>query len=99
MGMLGFVMDRTHSYRTIWKSVFVGNVVTVLIVFVSLRPDNNTFLCMSCVLLGSTTIASLPVTLASAAEVSYPMPEQAFTSLLMFAGNIVGAIMIPIYGC
>eukprot|EP00929_Paragymnodinium_shiwhaense_P040682 TRINITY_DN21209_c0_g1_i1.p1 TRINITY_DN21209_c0_g1~~TRINITY_DN21209_c0_g1_i1.p1 ORF type:complete len:477 (+),score=60.21 TRINITY_DN21209_c0_g1_i1:96-1526(+) len=94
----GLLMSCTHAYLALWRILCVGNLVSLTFIFVCLRPDHYLLMYLSSAVLGMTVLPTLPVTLACAAEVTFPVPDQASSGLLMFAGNILGALFIPAYG-
>mmetsp|Transcript_119284 Transcript_119284/g.216839 ORF Transcript_119284/g.216839 Transcript_119284/m.216839 type:complete len:491 (-) Transcript_119284:99-1571(-) len=91
-GIVGVVLDRTHAYRATLKAGFAFAWMAVLVFLVLLRPAQRGLVCMGSALLGATTTPMLPVSMETAVECTFPVPEEASGGLLLMAGQVFGVI-------
>lgn len=93
----GKILDTTHAYKTMLKITYGLTFFTTLGLVVSVRPDQLVVLCAAAALMGATCLPLLPVSLGTAAEVTFPVPEEASTGLMIFAGNTLGVVFTFVY--
>ena len=90
--IFGYLLDVYKSYRLALKSLFTCSALSMVIFFVSIEPNNQVMLGVCSCLVGFFALPLLPVTLQTAVECTYPIPEELSSACLVLFGNIVGII-------
>lgn len=90
----GIIMDKTHQYRILLKSLLLGACLSAIYFIIILRPNERYPLGVSIGLMGFFLLPLLPVTFECAVECTYPIRPEWSTGLLMCIGNILGGIFI-----
>ena len=92
--IVGPLLDYTKAYKTVLKIGMPIGLVAVTAFVANLKPDNFTVvaICIGC--LGFVMLPMLPVSLETAAECTYPIPEDCSSALLMTTGQLVGIPLI-----
>lgn len=91
-GIVGVVLDKTHAYRATLKAGVSCALAGLLCFLMLLRPANRGLVCLGSALLGATTTPLLPVSMETAVECTFPVPEEASGGLLLLAGQVFGVI-------
>jgi len=91
--VFGPLMDATHKYKAILKSLAVLSIVAVAALCVSLRPNNHVMLGIVFALLGFLVLPLLPTSFECMVECTYPMPEEVTNGIMLSIGNVVGVGM------
>jgi sugar phosphate permease len=84
------LLDRTHAYNSMLKICFCCTLAFGINFTLQIRPDNNMIICASAAGFGAASVPILPIALAVTTEVTYPLPEEASTGLLILGGNYFG---------
>jgi len=92
--VIGPVLDCTKAYKVVLKVGMSVALLGVIGFVLSLKPDNILWLSIAVGCLGFVMLPMLPVSLETAAEHTYPVPEDCSSALLMTTGQIVGIPMI-----
>ena len=92
--IVGPLLDHTKAYKTVLKLGMPIGLVAVTLFVANLKPDNWTFVAVSIGSLGFVMLPMLPVSLETAAECTYPIPEDCSSALLMITGQLVGIPLI-----
>ena len=96
--MCGWLVGRgmrqcdTVPDKAFLKVGFVFGIGTLIFVLMMLQPNNSTILAVSFAVMGFFMMPLLPITLETAVECTYPVPEETSAALLMLMGNVVGFI-------
>ena len=93
-GIAGPILDKTHVYRSFLKVGFCCGIGALIFMLAMLQPDNQAALTAAFAVMGLFMMPLLPITLETAVECTYPIPEETSASLLMLMGNVVGFICI-----
>jgi MFS family permease len=92
--VVGPLMDKLQAYNRMLKVGLAAAFGATIFMLLSLRPNNYAMLCGSFGVLGCCMLPLLPLCMECAAECTYPVSEDAASGLMLFAGNLVGIIMI-----
>lgn len=90
----GVVLTKTHAYVPMLRGGILAAVGAAIFMLASLQPDKEAQLTASFALLGFCLIPLLPISLENCSECTYPIAEDASSSLLLTIGQIVGIILI-----
>lgn len=96
--VVGPIMDKTKAFNALLKAGLIAAMSGTCFMLLSLRPGHSAQVCASFGVLGFVMLPLLPVCMACAAECTYPVSEDASSGAMLFAGNIVGIIMISVVG-
>lgn len=88
----GFVMDKTHAYRSILKILVICACASAVFFILILRPNELYPLALSIGFMGFFILPLLPISFECAVECTYPIRAEWSTGLLMCAGNTLGVI-------
>lgn len=94
----GFIMDRTHAYRKILKSLLICASLAVIFFVIVLRQNQLYLLGISIGLMGFFLLPLLPVSFECAVECTYPLSPEWSTGFLMCTGSILGGGFIFLLG-
>jgi len=105
-GVFGFILDRTHKYRLALRIGFGGGMTFIIIFTLVLRYGAIDAIAAMFALAGFFVLPMLPTSFSAAAEVTYPVPEDVSSGILMTSGQITGIgfifgldALIPKTGC
>ncbi len=87
--VVGPIMDSTHRYKTVLRSLGVVGIVAVLALCANLRPDNGTALAAIFALLGFVMLPLLPCLFECVVECTYPCPEEVSNGITLALGNVI----------
>jgi predicted MFS family arabinose efflux permease len=90
----GVIMDKTHAYRIILKTLLVGACASGIFFVIILRPNEKAGVAAAIGLMGFFLLPLLPVSFECAVECTYPIRAEWSTGLLMCVGNTLGGIFI-----
>lgn len=96
--VVGPIMDKTKAFNALLKAGLIAAMSGTCFMLLSLRPGHSAQVCASFGVLGFVMLPLLPVCMACAAECTYPVSEDASSGAMLFAGNIVGIVMISVVG-
>mmetsp|Transcript_10290 Transcript_10290/g.16372 ORF Transcript_10290/g.16372 Transcript_10290/m.16372 type:complete len:512 (+) Transcript_10290:76-1611(+) len=91
--LLGKIMDATKAYVPALRWCFCGTFMTVCVFVLQIRPSNYTGISIACACMGAACIPILPLSLETAAEITYPLPEEASTGMLILGGNYLSIML------
>lgn len=89
-GFGGYLLEKTHAYRTILKVGFWLCFCAVIVLVLMLRPNNFGLLTFAFSLLGFLILPMLPTVLENCAECTYPIGEELSVGILFVGGNWLG---------
>lgn len=89
-------MEKTKQYALLQKVCVVFACGAMLFMLGSLAPDHDAQVAASFGLLGFFLIPLLPVNLESAAEVTYPVPEDNSAAVVLSAGQLLGIVGLTV---
>ncbi|CAF1123021.1 unnamed protein product [Adineta ricciae] len=92
--LVGIIMDRTHAYRFILKSLLIGVCASSIYFVLILQPNQYYPLAVSIGLMGFFLLPLLPVAFECAVECTYPISAEWSTGILMCLGNLFGGVFI-----
>lgn len=93
----GLLLDRTHCYAPLLRLAFGGTALAVLVVLGLLHSAEQhrpLALAVAFGVLGLVMLPLLPITMESAAEATYPIPELVSSGLLLTAANLLGIPLV-----
>ena len=93
-GIMSILMEKTKAYSLLQKSSVVLASGGMLFMLASLQRDKEVQIIASFGFLGLCLIPLLPVNLESAAETTFPVPEDNSAAVLLSAGNTMGIAYI-----
>lgn len=88
-GAIGFLLERTHAYRTTLKVGFTLCLLAMILFALMLKPSNFYGLMVSFVILGLCILPMLPTVLENCSECTYPINEDLPVGLLFIGGNLL----------
>lgn len=91
-------LDRTHAYRPALKGGILAAGAALLLFSAALRPGNLLGVSLAAAALGAACLPLLPVTLESAAETTYPVPEQISGGVILLLSQVFGVLETYAYG-
>lgn len=89
----GFVLDYSKAYRTVLKSSFYLTFVAWIFFLSNCREGSFGLFIASGALLGFFTLPTIPATIVSTVECSYPVPEDASVGFLYIGANVMAIAM------
>jgi len=89
-GFASFLLDRTGAYRIVLKAGAICGLLAATVFFALLRPGQLGWSTVAVGVLGATAIPLFPVAIGTAAEITFPVPEEASTALIMLTGQFFG---------
>jgi len=92
--IFGVILDRTHRYISALRIGYVGAMLFCVILTLVMRTGMLDAVSGMFAMIGFFMLPMLPVSLQAAAEVTYPIPEDVSSGLLMTGGQIVGIAMV-----
>jgi MFS family permease len=92
--VVGFVMKKTHAYRSLLQGIVVAAVLFFIITMLVMVPDEFPGLVVCMILLGITLLPVLPVMMENCAEIGYPISEELSTGIVFSVSNVTGLIFI-----
>lgn len=93
-GVMSVLMEKTKAYTLLQKCSVVLASAGMILMLVSLQRGNEALLVSAFGFLGFCLIPLLPVNLESAAETTFPVPEDNSAAVLLSVGNSMGIIYI-----
>ncbi|RYH28512.1 MFS transporter [archaeon] len=93
----GFVLDYTKAYTQVLKCAYVLTFLSWLFFFANCRGNNTALFVFSAAVLGGCTLPTIPSTIVSAVECSYPIAEDTSLGLLYMSANVT-AILLTLMG-
>ncbi len=94
---VGFLLDYTKAYRTIYKVLNVVSIAALIFFLSNCRDGAYTLFLQSGGLYGFLVIPTFPATIVCAVECSYPVPEEAAAGML-FVGMSLMSIVTTFVG-
>ena len=91
-GIFSVLMEKTKQYSTLQKICVSFACGAMLFMLGSLEPGQSTQVIASFGLLGFFLIPLLPINLESAAEVTYPVPEDNSAAIILSLGQVFGIV-------
>ena len=89
----GTIVEMKKNYKTMLTILaFLSTVALVELMFV-MKSLSVWGTAVSCFLVGSVSIAVLPVGVDFAVEISHPVPESISTGLLLSTGQVIGIVL------
>ncbi|KAJ1401304.1 major facilitator superfamily domain-containing protein [Ochromonadaceae sp. CCMP2298] len=85
--LTGFVLDATKAYSTVLKGSYFLAFICWSLFMVNCRGNNFTLFLVTAAFLGFATLPTVPSTIVSAVECSYPIPEDASVGFLYIGAN------------
>lgn len=82
------IMERTKAYAPLQKGAMAANAAAAAALFASNRPGRPARLLVAWAFLGAVLEPLLPLTLEHAAELSYPVPADASTAVLIVRARL-----------
>jgi FLVCR family MFS transporter 7 len=95
---VSMLMESTHAYVEIQRSVMVAALAATVCVVCTLRPDHPVPLFCAWCFLGATLQPLMPLTLEHAAELTFPVDPNVSTSALFLAANAFGYVLSVVLG-
>jgi len=92
--IVGPVLDCTKMYKVFLKVGMPIALAATIGFVVALKPDNMLWLIVGIGCLGFVMLPMMPVSLETAAECTYPIPEDCSSALLMITGQLMGIPLI-----
>jgi len=89
-GFASVLLDRTGAYRIVLKAGAAMGLLAATLFFFLLRPGQLAWSTVAVGLLGATAIPLFPVAIGTAAEITFPAPEEASSGLIMLTGQFLG---------
>lgn len=89
-GFASVMLDRTGAYRIVFKVGAGLGLVAATLFFLLLRPGQLAWSTVSVGILGACAIPLFPVAIGTAAEITFPAPEEASSGLIMLTGQFLG---------
>mmetsp|Transcript_26638 Transcript_26638/g.48344 ORF Transcript_26638/g.48344 Transcript_26638/m.48344 type:complete len:480 (-) Transcript_26638:3219-4658(-) len=89
---VGVALDKTHRYNEFLKVTLCASAFSLLLLLLSIRPNNIVLLCILSGFMGMSMISLMPVALECACETTYPISEDLSSGILLSAGQISGII-------
>jgi MFS family permease len=89
----GFVLDYTKAYRTVLKASYYLAVLAWIFFLSNCRSNNFPLFIASGALMGFFTLPTIPSTIVSTVECSYPVPEDASVGFLYIGANLMAIVM------
>ena len=86
LGICGVILDRYHVYNTALKISSLAGTVFLLLILVSLRPNNFAMLMVWFAFLGLSMLPAALIAVNCAVECTFPVQEEVSTGLFMSAG-------------
>jgi MFS family permease len=95
---VGPLLQRTKAYIPIQKAdMLLSAAAAVFALFVN-KPDNTALVLIAWCVLGATLMPLLPITLETAAEMTFPIPADTSTAVLLITANLIGTALTFILG-
>eukprot|EP01038_Epipyxis_sp_PR26KG_P009234 gene9234-12448_t len=89
---IGFIIEWSKAYRTVLKFAYSISFLSWIFFLINCRPNNFALFIFGAVLVGITSIPSIPATIVSAVECAYPVPEETTIGVLYISANILSVI-------
>lgn len=89
----GFVLDYSKAYRSVLKAAYYLAFVSWIFFLSNCREGNFGLFIASGALLGFFTLPTIPATIVSTVECSYPVPEDASVGFLYIGANLMAIVM------
>ena len=95
--IVGYVVDRTHCYTVAVCLCFIIAALSLL-TFTYYSADSAVLTCLLIVVLGFTLGPVQPLVIETGVEVTYPSPASTVAAVQQVLGNVLSAIMFPLFG-
>lgn len=92
--LVGLVLEKTRAYVQVLKIGIVLAIAAVTFMLTSMRPGATAVLVVSYAVMGFCLVPLLPVSLETAAECTYPIPEDNSAAALLISGQLWGIAFI-----
>jgi len=100
-GIFGTILDKYKTFKTCLIITFICTIFAFFSLYLSMYstfsyPKTWISVALSCGVIGFFAISALPISMESAVEVCYPLPEASVSGILMLGGNLFSIIVTVI---
>lgn len=90
--VIGYVLDKTSRYLLTMRFICFGSTILFIVGYASFATGNIYIVGANIILDGFALVPFLPVCIAYAAEVTFPMQEAVIVGILQMSGQITGLL-------